>query len=348
MGLGEIARRDEQREAVPVDAATLDAARFGFDRTYPQRSARRVLFYTQAVAIFALIAAFVWACVKAPSIAFTALHYFALALFACAILWRLLAASNLKPLLSRLAEPATFPVYTILCPLYREANVVPELVASLSSLDYPLAALDIKLLVEGDDGDTIAAALAASRPPHIEVVIIPPSTPRTKPKALNAGLLLARGQFVTVYDAEDRPHPQQLRAALAAFEDGGETLVCVQAPLSIDNADASWIARQFAAEYAIQFREMLPFLARLGLPLPLGGTSNHFRTEQLRAAGGWDPHNVSEDHRKFANNFDELQRGTLHVPFASQCEKWSVKGLIGKQKSRDMFNVREKYRAFAA
>ncbi len=86
-----------------------------------------------------------------------------------------------------------------------------------------------------------------------------------------------------VYDAEDRPHPQQLRAALAAFEDGGPSLACVQAPLSIDNADASWLSRQFAAEYAIQFREVLPLLAHLNLPLPLGGTSNHFRTETLRA-----------------------------------------------------------------
>jgi cellulose synthase/poly-beta-1,6-N-acetylglucosamine synthase-like glycosyltransferase len=98
-----------------------------------------------------------------------------------------------------------------------------------------------------------------------------------------------------VYDAEDRPHPQQLRAALAAFEDGDEKLACVQAPLSIDNAGASWIARQFAAEYEIQFREMLPLLARHRLPLPLGGTSNHFRTSILRQSGGWDPFNVTED-----------------------------------------------------
>jgi cellulose synthase/poly-beta-1,6-N-acetylglucosamine synthase-like glycosyltransferase len=98
-----------------------------------------------------------------------------------------------------------------------------------------------------------------------------------------------------VYDAEDRPHPQQLRAALAAFEDGDEKLACVQAPLSIDNAEASWIARQFAAEYAIQFGEMLPLLARMNLPLPLGGSSNHFRTDALRDVGGWDPNNVTED-----------------------------------------------------
>jgi cellulose synthase/poly-beta-1,6-N-acetylglucosamine synthase-like glycosyltransferase len=153
----------------------------------------------------------------------------------------------------------------------------------------------VKLLVEGDDVETIAAALAVAGAPHIEVVIVPPAAPRTKPKALNVGLARARGDFVVVYDAEDRPDPQQLRAALAAFEDGDEALACVQAPLVVDNAEESWIARQFAAEYAIQFREILPFLARLRLPLPLGGSSNHFRTDALRAIGGWDAWNVTED-----------------------------------------------------
>jgi glycosyltransferase XagB len=160
--------------------------------------------------------------------------------------------------------------------------------------DYPKDRLDIKLLVEADDPEMITLSLAATAP-HIETVIIPAAAPRTKPKALNVGLGRARGEFVAIFDAEDRPHPQQLLAALAAFEDGGARLACVQAPLVVDNQDASWIAQQFAAEYAIQFREILPLLAKLGLPLPLGGTSNHFRTGVLRASGGWDPHNVTED-----------------------------------------------------
>jgi cellulose synthase/poly-beta-1,6-N-acetylglucosamine synthase-like glycosyltransferase len=161
--------------------------------------------------------------------------------------------------------------------------------------DYPKHALDVKLIVEEDDEETRAAAMAAADTYRLEVVVVPPCSPRTKPKALNVGLALARGQYVAVYDAEDRPHSLQLRAALGAFEDGGERLACVQATLAIDNANASWIARQFAAEYAIQFHEMLPLLARLRLPMPLGGSSNHFRVEALRACGGWDPHNVTED-----------------------------------------------------
>lgn len=282
-----------------LDAAALADACNGFHAAFPRRSAKRVFHVTQAIWLLTLLGALGWALYAHTAATLAGLHVIALALFACTIAWRLIAASSLEPKLQRLASPAHWPVYTILCPLYREANVVPDLIAALSRLDYPTSALDIKLLIEGDDADTLAVALSVSHAPHIEIVVIPPAHPRTKPKALNAGLSRARGEYVVVYDAEDRPHPQQLRAALSAFKTGGHELACVQAPLAIDNAGASWIARQFAAEYAIQFREMLPLLARLGLPLPLGGTSNHFRADALREIGGWDSYNVREKVRAF-------------------------------------------------
>ncbi len=293
---GARARADGLRAATTtVDAATLDHAINGFHRAFPLRSARRRLHVTQFIGILLLTAAFAWAAWQAPALTLTALHATAALVFAAAIVLRLIAAANLQQLKSRLASPAHWPTYTVLCPLYREANVVSDLANALARLDYPPHARDIKFIVEGDDAETLAAAQAAASARDIEIVVVPPAAPRTKPKALNAALALARGEYVVVYDAEDRPHPQQLRAALAAFEDGGAQLACVQAPLAIDNAESAWIARQFAAEYAIQFQEILPLLARLGLPLPLGGSSNHFRTAVLRASGGWDPHNVTED-----------------------------------------------------
>lgn len=278
-----------------VSTEELDAARFGFRKRFPQRSAERVFFVTQLLEFAVLIVGLVWAALEKPALTFAVLHVSALALFALVIVFRFFAAAQLQPILTRLADPVDWPTYTILCPLYREANVVPDLVAAINALDYPIDNLDVKLLVEGDDPDTIAAALAVAGAAHLEVVIVPAAAPRTKPKALNVGLARARGVYITVFDAEDRPHPQQLRAALAAFESGGERLACVQAPLVIDNDEASWISRQFAAEYAIQFRELLPLLANLKLPLPLGGTSNHFRTDVLRTSGGWDAFNVTED-----------------------------------------------------
>lgn len=160
-------------------------------------------------------------------------------------------------------------------------------------------------------------ALATVRRSNIEIIGIPPSRPRTKPKALNIGLERARSAFVVVYDAENRPHTQHLRAALAAFEDDAE-LACVQAPLVIDNANESWISRQFAAEYAIQFRQMLPLLAQLKLPLPLGSTSKHFRTDALRKVGGWDAYNVCEDRSNFASKLNRFRTSPFHIPFVSQ------------------------------
>lgn len=290
----EVAAR-RQAIAVSVDAATLEEARLGLHRRTPHRSARRPFYFTQLVLIAMSCAGLGWAFTHALAPTASVIHIIAVVLFAVIIAWRLAAAANLNPVLSRISAANELPIYTILCPLYREANGVADLVTALGRIDYPPEALDIKILVEADDAETLAAALAVTTVAAIEVVVIPPSKPRTKPKALNVGLARARGAYLTVYDAEDRPHPQQLRAALAAFEDGPATLACVQAPLSIDNGDAAWIARQFAAEYDIQFREILPLLARAGLPLPLGGSSNHFRVHHLRAVGGWDAWNVTED-----------------------------------------------------
>lgn len=187
------------------------------------------------------------------------------------------------------------PVYTILVALYREEAVIEQLVNALERLDWPRSRLDIKLVCEADDGATIEAIRRINPGPHMEVVRVPPSQPRTKPKALTYALSGARGEFVVVYDAEDRPHPQQLREAYAVFRNQPQDMACLQAPLIISNASSSWLSACFALEYSGLFRCMLPALAAHGLPLPLGGTSNHFRTAALRRAGAWDPYNVTED-----------------------------------------------------
>ncbi|GAA3726702.1 glycosyltransferase family 2 protein [Salinactinospora qingdaonensis] len=186
------------------------------------------------------------------------------------------------------------PVYTVLVPLHREGKVVPSLLARLSALDYPHDRLQILLLVEADDAET-REALPATLPPGFELVLIPPEAPRTKPKACNVGLERARGEFCVIYDAEDRPDPDQLRAAVATLRALPSWVVCVQAELRYWNPWTNWLTRCFAAEYALNFGLFLPGLDRYRLPIPLGGTSNHFRTEALRELGGWDPHNVTED-----------------------------------------------------
>jgi cellulose synthase/poly-beta-1,6-N-acetylglucosamine synthase-like glycosyltransferase len=194
---------------------------------------------------------------------------------------------------------ATLPRYAVLVPVYREAAVVPDLVADLARLDYPQDRLEIRLIVEGDDHETrraAEAAVAVAAAP-IDVVVVPPSQPRTKPKALNFALSTVDADFVTIFDAEDRPDPDQLRRALAAFAAGPPELAVVQAALEIDHVEDArpWLVRQFEIEYAMLFRGVLPWLAERDLLLPLGGTSNHFRRAALDEVGGWDPHNVTED-----------------------------------------------------
>jgi cellulose synthase/poly-beta-1,6-N-acetylglucosamine synthase-like glycosyltransferase len=187
------------------------------------------------------------------------------------------------------------PTYTIICALYREASVVGDLVAAIRALDYPPEKLDVKFVVEADDRDTRRALALLDLGPPFEIITAPPIGPRTKPKALNVALPLARGSFTVVYDAEDAPEPDQLRRALDAFMASDDRLACLQASLTIDNTADNWLARMFTANYAGQFDVLLPGLAALRLPFPLGGSSNHFRTSVLRKVGGWDPYNVTED-----------------------------------------------------
>lgn len=197
-------------------------------------------------------------------------------------------------------EPQIWPVYTILVPVYREPASIGQLVAALKELDYPKRQLDIIILLEEDDLETLAALHRLSLLPCFRVVRLPPGRVKTKPRALNYGLQIARGQYVAIYDAEDEMHADQLKAAVRAFQsdriaNGQPPLACVQAPLVPNNGADSWIAGQFAQEYAVQFSLLVPGLARLRLPVPLGGTSNHFDRRVLEEIGGWDPFNVTED-----------------------------------------------------
>jgi cellulose synthase/poly-beta-1,6-N-acetylglucosamine synthase-like glycosyltransferase len=187
------------------------------------------------------------------------------------------------------------PVYTIIAPLHREARVVDQLLSAIERLDYPAGKLDVIVIVEATDPETHAAITSRRHRLPITVVPAQPVGPCTKPKAINIALELARGEFIAVYDAEDRPEPNQLRRALQAFHaSGGDKLACVQARLCVDTK-STWLARYFTAEYAGHFDIFLLKLAELGLPLPLGGSSNHFRSAVLREVGGWDPYNVTED-----------------------------------------------------
>ena len=268
---------------------------------HPDLSARRIATAAQIAVALVVAAAVVLALAADPAAALVALNLVGAAFFFGVSVLRFIAAGFTGAAPGPIASPpsrvsdAELPVYTVLVPLYHEASVVADLVAALDKLDWPGDRLDIKIILEADDTATIAAARAACGDRQYEIILVPPIGPRTKPKALSFALPFARGAFVTVYDAEDRPHPAQLREAFAAFGRAGDDLACLQSALVVDNGGDGWLARLFAIEYAALFDGLLPALAALGMPLPLGGTSNHFRRAALDAVGGWDPFNVTED-----------------------------------------------------
>ncbi len=227
-----------------------------------------------------------------------------------------IAGRGYRPLRQALLPPADqLPHYGVLLPVHKEANMLRRLVARISQLDYPQSRLHVYILIEHDDKETLTAAAAIGlrfhgdgRPPygplgHIVVVVIPAGGPKTKPNAMNVAFPLVvadRCSLVTIYDAEDRPDPDQLLKAVATFRTARRDIACLQAELVFWNDDSNWVSALYWIGYKVHFRRFLPGLVRLGLPVPLGGTSNHFKVEALLAAAlpsglVWDPHNLTED-----------------------------------------------------
>jgi glycosyltransferase XagB len=196
---------------------------------------------------------------------------------------------------ARALREEDLPVFTVLVPMFREGKMVPGLARALRALDYPLGKLDIKIVLEAGDRETIEAARALGLEGVFEIILVPPSSPQTKPKACNFALRFARGEYLVIYDAEDRPEPDQLRKVVATFRRSPRNTACLQCRLNYYNAAENWLTRMFTLDYALWFDHVLPGLERLNMPIPLGGTSNHFRTAVLRELHAWDPFNVTED-----------------------------------------------------
>jgi glycosyltransferase XagB len=301
----------ELRSTTPLDieravteafrADLIQRATAGLRTRRPEHSAATGLSGPQRAAMILGVLAVIAVSVVSWTFALSGVVLFANIVFLGAIGFKLVcvvAGIGTRFVIAAAPVPRTdrdLPVYTVLVPAYREANVIANLIENLAALDYPEEKLEVLVLLEADDEETIAAARAARPPATVRLVVVPDAEPKTKPKACNVGLFLARGELLVIYDAEDRPEPDQLRKAVGAFREAGEKTVCVQARLRYWNAGANLLTRMFGLEYGYWFGAMLPGLDRLGLPIPLGGTSNHFRVSALRDLGGWDPHNVTED-----------------------------------------------------
>lgn len=300
----------ETSEAAPGEPpgprSRLSWAIDGLFMTMPALSASTPVAPWQIAAPSLAVGAFAGLLLALPDVAHLALAALLALPFLCVVMLRVLALREIltgRPLrvpAPALGQPVSsdddrWPLYSLLVPLVDEVAVVPQLIKALGALDYPASRLDILLVLEATDMATRNALALINLPAHFRTIVVPASEPRTKPKALNFALTFARGELIVIYDAEDLPEPDQLRRAAAAFATASPDVVCLQCCLNISPAERSFLSRQFAIEYSALFDALLPALERLDLPVPLGGTSNHFRADRLRQAGAWDPFNVTED-----------------------------------------------------
>ncbi len=287
-----------------ADGDRLNHAVNGLRLAGPDLSAHQVVSRRQRIGLIVSVVLIALALLAEPAITLRGIVVMITVLYTACLMYRLLlikrglGGEDLIQIRDEDARALTddeLPIYTILVPAYREPEVIGRVMAAMAAIEYPADKLDIKLLLEVDDAETIAAAQEALSRFPLSIVLVPEAEPRTKPKACNYGLQLADGEFVTIYDAEDRPDPLQLRKAVVALRRLGPGYACVQARLGYFNGQQNMITKWFSIEYGAWFRLLLPGLVSSKAPIPLGGTSNHFRTDLLKAVGAWDPFNVTED-----------------------------------------------------
>jgi hypothetical protein len=294
---------------VAVQQAFTDAlshrAVFELSELDPQMSARLVFSIGQVIVFYLLLTALLAGFAFAPLATVVALNFVVSLLYLGNFLLKGILVSigggraaetdQTIAIEARALRAEELPVFTVLVPMFGEAAMLPGLAQALRNLDYPLGKLDIKIVLEAGDRETIEAARGLGLEGVFEIVIVPWSKPQTKPKACNFALRFARGEYLVIYDAEDRPESDQLRKVVATFRRSPPNTACLQCRLSYYNVNENWLTRMFTLDYALWFDQVLPGLERLGLPIPLGGTSNHFRTDILRDLHAWDPFNVTED-----------------------------------------------------
>ncbi|MCI5050201.1 MAG: glycosyltransferase [Rickettsiales bacterium] len=273
------------------------------------------------------------------TLTFVNCFYFATIIFKFLLLFRRKDSVNIDDATLESLSDGDLPIYTILAPMYKEEASIPNLLEAIRNLNYPKTKLDVKLVVEEDDEMTINAIKALKPEPYFDIIRVPPSEPRTKPKACNYALAFAKGDIVTIYDVEDQPEPNQLKKVVAAYKQCDPSVICFQARLNYFNWNESMITKLFAIEYSSLFDIMLPGLDRLKIPIPLGGTSNHINLRRLRDLGDWDPYNVTEDAdlgmRLAVNGFrtEVLDSVTLEeapitfIPWLKQRTRW-IKGYM--------------------
>ena len=297
MSVGNEQQETPQKTAASVDPLELSHRRPDWSASQPMTRAQKIVSVALLAALILAFVFFPWKTARGL-IAVCTLFYVIMTLYKFVVIRASLSPrAILRFSAEEIAgqEPRAWPLFSILVPMYKEPETVKQMVASLAAMDYPADKKDVQILLEADDAVTLTAARALTMPPGFRVTEIPESFPRTKPKACNIGLYLAKGDYLVIYDAEDLPEKDQLKKAVMAFESSPAEVACIQSRLNYYNPRQNLLTRWFTAEYSAWFDLQLPGLAALGAVIPLGGTSNHFRIKILQELMGWDAYNVTED-----------------------------------------------------
>jgi len=280
------------------------AARTELLTRFPEDCANRVVTGPQKVVLILFVLAVVAGFVIAPLTTGIVLTTLSITIYAIVSLYKLKLFYDsfgrrrelvFTPEQVAAIDERDLPTYTILVPLYKEAGVLGKLVSNLDGLDYPKTKLEVMLLLEEDDTETIEVVEQMGLAPHFKPIGVPDSQPKTKPKACNYGLAQSTGRYIVIFDAEDEPDPDQLKKVFLGFSETEEDVVCIQCKLNYFNPEQNLLTRFFATEYAQWFDILLPGLDASDVPIPLGGTSNHFDAQVLADLGAWDPFNTTED-----------------------------------------------------
>lgn len=288
----------KENKIADIDPLELAHKRPEWSAVTPLTRMQKIIFL---LCLLGLIALFVWKplCTAQYAIAACTIIYVIMTLYKFVVIRASVSDSAILRFtpeeIKKRDQEGEWPVFSILVPMYREPETLHQMVEALTRMDYPADKKDIQFLLEEDDDLTLNEARKISFPQGFRVTKIPESFPRTKPKACNIGLQLAKGKYLVIYDAEDLPEEDQLKKAVMAFEKSPEKVVCIQSRLNYYNSTQNLLTRWFTAEYSAWFDLQLPGLAALRAVIPLGGTSNHFKTDILRELMGWDAYNVTED-----------------------------------------------------
>jgi glycosyltransferase XagB len=184
--------------------------------------------------------------------------------------------------------------FTIMLPARHEEEVYRETIQKVYDLNYPRRLVQVLAICREDDPGTIAEAQAKInelRDPNVQLVVFN-DKPINKPHGLNLALKVSKGDVVTIFDAEDEPHPDILNIINTTMLN--ESVDVVQSGVQLMNHNTKWFCFLNVLEYFFWFKSSLHFFARIGMT-PLGGNTVFARRLLMEQLGGWDETCLTED-----------------------------------------------------